>query len=94
MVPQKRRKMAVNWDRKWTQFCTSRPILCLQVEANNDIGGNFQSDVSEKSHNVVCSDLPAVRQVKNFVYNSFMTSNILDAFSYFISGTFEYLLVV
>ena len=50
-------------------LCTSGAILCLQVEASEDTGGNVLSDVSEKSHNVVYSDLPAVRQVKNFISN-------------------------
>jgi len=61
--------------------------LCLQVEANNDTEENVPSDVSEKSHNVVYGDLPAARQVMNFISNNFVTQNILDAFSYFISGT-------
>ena len=68
-------------------FCMFCPILCLQVEANDDNGGNVASDISENSHDVVYSGIPAVKQVRNFISNNFVTHNIFDAFSYFISGT-------
>ena len=57
-------------------FCTSCPIFCLQVEAHDDIAGDVEFEVSEKSHNVVYSGMPAARQVRNFTYISFVPQNI------------------
>ena len=66
-------------------FYTCCPILCLQVEPNDDNAGNVASDISENSHNVVYSGIPAVKQVRNFISNNSVTQNILGVFSYFIS---------
>jgi len=54
-------------------FRTSYPILCLQVEANDNIASNVASDISNMSTNVTNSSVPAVRQVSNFISNSFVT---------------------
>jgi len=54
-------------------FCTSFPVLCLQVEANDDTASNVASDISNKSTNVTNSSVPAVRQVGSFISNSFVT---------------------
>jgi len=61
------------------------PLCVLQVEASDDTGGNVVSDISEKSHNFVYSRTPDVRQVRNFISDTFLAHNILDAYSYYIS---------
>jgi len=63
-------------------LCTLHKILCLQIETNDDTGGNIASDISNESHDVDNCGISSVRQVSNFVSGSFCDSVLLDPFSY------------
>jgi len=61
----------------------------LQIHDSDDTRGNGTSDISNESHNVVSSgaDVPAVKQVNDFICGNFMAEDIYTAFGYFIAGT-------
>jgi len=58
--------------------------MCLQVDACDD---DTPHTSNSSSDNLSDSDMPPVQNVGNFIPDNFVAQLVLDAFSYYISGT-------